>query len=301
MTDTPDNRKEISHIDRIDYWSMNEKILIAAFIDRGCLQHCACPVCHFMYRDSGQIKCPNCGYELNGTFAAWNTAALDGYLRAISVILKTRRDMADQARSELWERLSRIRHIEGKWDDIERLVLDLWRLYPKKKNVVSLDSAYKKMLGLIEKRFNINEERRVREVLGVLLNYQTPRELDGLLVLAANTLFEAGFNSFLRVLASLIGRFSCYKCRAENKELNKKGRDILFKDLTGITRDKYIKENNWASFWSEYSKLNKTRNKYVHGDWMSISDSDVSDALKCAGASLDFFMELNNRFCVKTT
>jgi hypothetical protein len=234
--------------------------------------------------------------------AVYHTAA-DGYLKAISTLIKTKIGDEEEKRAEVIKRVQTEFGIVIGWDELIPLVDELRKMMAKttrdpRENYKRNVEAHSKMVKYIRDRFGISDDSVAGRFYGVVLKYRGSFELDGPILVLAITLSEALLDHFLLSLAC---------SRPEYKELEEqifkdgwdfKKRKKWFKTLTRTELDDYLKNNDWAQYVSTYKIVKERRNKFVHGFWMAISEDTMFDGLKCAGASFDLVAELNNNVFV---
>jgi hypothetical protein len=291
---------------RIDYWGMGNKEVLEVFLTPSCLNQYQCSKCRFIYRDILRESCLNCNNALisrDGT--VYNTTAY-GYLLALSALIKTKVSSEQKERTAIIDRVWDDFRIGIGWDEFKALANELHRLMGESTsdpegNYKRHVEAHPKMVKYVKDHFGISDDNAAGRLYGMVMNYRGCFELDGPVVILAVSLTETLFDQFLISLSNARGRYEDLRREILEKGWGFKKRKTWFKRLTDMKLETYINENAWGQYVATCKSVEEIRDKYVHGFWMSIGEDTLIDALKSAGASFDFVMELNNKFCVRTT
>ena len=284
---------------------MESEELVGVFLSSGCLTQYQCPNCRFIYRDFRWESCRKCDNALITRSATVYSTAAYGYLLAISALIKTKLSNEEKERAAIIDRVRTDFDIRIEWDELIPLANELREIMGKptqdpKGNYRRHVEAHPKMVRYIKDRFGISDDSVAGRFYGVVLNYQGSYELDGPIVILAVTLIETLFDHFLLELAGLRGEYDELKGDIFKEGWVFSKRKRWFKSLTDIKLDDYLVDNGWGEYTSISKAVKERRNKFVHGFWMSIGEDTLIDALRCAGASFDLIIELNNEFCVRT-
>lgn len=255
-----------------------------------------CQHCNYLshdFDDRVAVPCPNCGKPgYRRVFPSLSGVEL---LKMISYFYSKACDIVEEKKAALIKTLSGATSESLAARAVVQVSRGIKTLYRKSKDT---EETYDNILELIQKRLFISADQ-AKKVFQPLFRYSETVHEQKVVVILTCTLLEELLANQLVLVLSLRGmsRPAAWK---QVKDLSGfKGLCQQFENSLGISISKAMSQYSKRNFHSNWCRIVKARNTFIHGNPYAINASTAETAFNLAKNSFSLFAYLQNHFCLK--